>query len=117
PADAQRRALRSLLATLSPQALTLPASVIERLPPRPPGYGMHRELFPRYTGPVFDVITPAVVAAQHTVSNLLDSQRAARLVEQNALDPSLPGLEEVLDELLASVQRARVGSPYEAEVK
>jgi len=116
-ADEQRRALRALLATLSPQELTLPTSIIERLPPRPAGYGMHRELFPRYTGPVFDVITPAVVAAQHTVSNLLDPQRAARLVEQHALEPSLPGLEEVLDELLASVQRARVTNPYEAEVK
>jgi len=116
-ADEQRRALRSVLATLSPQALALPASVIERLPPRPSGYGIHRELFPRYTGPVFDVITPAVVAAQHTVSSLLDAQRAARLIEQHALDPSLPGLEEVLDELLGSVQRARVTNPYEAEVR
>src|SRR5690606_1814819 len=53
----------------------------------------------------------------HTVSNLLDPQRAARLVEQNALDPSLPGLQEVLDELLGSVQRARAATPYEAEVK
>jgi hypothetical protein len=117
PADRQRRALRSLLATLSPQALALPAAVIERLPPRPSGYGMHRELFPRYTGQVFDVITPAIVAARHTVSTLLQPQRAARLVEQRALDPALPGLEEVLDELLTTVQRARATSPYEAEIR
>ena len=48
--------------------------------------GRRRELFPRYTGQMFDAITPAVIAADLTLGFLLDEARAARLVEQNALD-------------------------------
>jgi hypothetical protein len=113
----QRAVLRSLAATLAPSALVLPRAVVDRLPPRPPGYGMHRELFPRYTGLAFDAVSPAVVAAGHTVSNVLDPERAARLVEQKALDPSLPGLEEVLDALFAATFGATASNPYEGEVK
>ena len=116
PASAaeQKAALEALLRTLDPAELRLPESVRNAIPPRPEGYGPHRELFPRYTGPVFDVVSPAVVAANHTVSQLLDPERAARLVEQKALDPSLPGLDDVLDRLVAP--KAASGSPYEAEI-
>jgi hypothetical protein len=114
--DEQRAALRSLLATIRPSALALPQTVLNRLPPRPSGYGRNRETFPRYTGDAFDAITPAVVAAEHTVSNMLQDQRAARLVEQHVLDPSLPGLEEVIDRLFAATFDAPVSGPYEAEI-
>lgn len=114
--DAQRAALRALLATLEPATLVLPRALLEKLPPRPMGYGRNRELFPRYTGPMFDAITPATVAADLTVSNLLDPERAARLVEQHALDPSLPGLGEVIDQLVDNVFRTPPRDPYEAEV-
>jgi len=56
------------------------------------------------------------VAADHTVSQLLDPERAARLVEQKALDPSLPGLDDVLERLVAQTAKAATGSPYEAEI-
>ncbi len=113
----QREALKSLLATIKPSELALPDSVVKRLPPRPSGYRSNRELFPRYTGITFDVITPAVVAAYHTVSNILDDQRAARLVEQHAVDPSLPGLDEVINELFAATFGAAPATPYEAEIE
>ena len=116
-ADAQRAALSSLMATLSPSALALPQSLATLIPPRPPGYGMTRELFPRFTGNAFDAITPAVVAAGHTLSQILDDSRAARLVEQKALDPALPGLEDVLDAIQAATFGATTRTPYEAEVK
>jgi len=116
PAGEQRAALQALLATLQPWALVLPRTLLDKLPPRPPGYGRTRELFPRYTGPMFDAITPAVVAADHVVANILNSQRAARLVEQSALDPSLPGFDAVLDELLAATFDVTQMDPYEAEV-
>ncbi len=117
PASEQQAALFSLLATLSPNVLTLPTQLLEKLPPRPPGYGRTRELFPRYTGPVFDAITPAVVAADHTAASILDAERAARLVQQHALDPSLPGLGSVIDELMAATYGASAETPYEEEVK
>ena len=69
PASAaeQKAALDALLLTLAPAELRLPDSVLAAIPPRPSGYPPHRELFPRYTGAVFDAVSPAVVAADHTV--------------------------------------------------
>jgi len=115
-ADEQRAALDALLATLQPSELVIPISILDKLPPRPSGYRRTRELFPRYTGSMFDAITPAVVAANHVVANILNAQRAARLVEQNAIDPSLPGLTTVLDALFASTFDITPANPYEAEV-
>ena len=116
PATEQQAALEALLATLDPAELVLPMPLLEQLPPRPSGYGRTRELFPRYTGSMFDAITPAVVAADHTVASILDAQRAARLVQQHALDPSLPGLEAVLDGIYDAAFGISPGNSYEAEV-
>ncbi|HEX6746281.1 MAG TPA: zinc-dependent metalloprotease [Longimicrobium sp.] len=102
PAADQRRALAAVLATVAPAELALPKPVLDRLPPRPFTFESHRELFPRYTGLVFDAVSPAASAADMTFGLLLDPQRAARLVEQHALDPSLPGLREVLDRAAAA---------------
>jgi len=112
----QKAALDALLSTLAPAELRLPDSVLAAIPPRPSGYPPHRELFPRYTGAAFDAVSPAVVAADHTVSQLLDPERAARLVEQKAIDPQLPGLDDVLDRLLAATSQAPTASAYEAEI-
>ena len=116
PAAEQKAALEALLETLKPSELALPRELLGKIPPRPSGYGNTRELFPRYTGQMFDAITPAVVASDLTVGYLLDDARAARLVEQHALDPTLPGLQTVLDELLSSTFGANAASPYEAEI-
>jgi len=116
-ADDQRAAIASLLATITPSALAIPQSVLATLPPRPGGYGRTRELFPRYTGSMFDAISPAVVAADHTISELLQPSRAARMVEQHALDPSLPGLQEVILALLMETGPVDADSPYEAEIR
>ncbi|MEC7847898.1 MAG: zinc-dependent metalloprotease [Gemmatimonadota bacterium] len=116
-ADMQRGALDALMRTLVPAELTLPESVLNVIPPRPPGFGRHRELFPRYTGSAFDAVTPAVVAAGHTVAMVLEPTRAARLVQQHTFDPSLPGLEEVLEGLFEVSMGASANTEYQAEVK
>jgi hypothetical protein len=118
PASAteQKRALDALLVTLMPAELKIPERVLKLIPPRPTGYGPHRELFPRFTGLTFDAISPAVVAADLTVSYLLDPERAARLVEQKALDASLPGFDDVISEVVRSTFGAKASSPYEAEI-
>ncbi|MGH7680254.1 MAG: zinc-dependent metalloprotease [Gemmatimonadaceae bacterium] len=117
PATEQRAALDALMAAIAPSALALPEPLMKKIPPRPSGFGRSREMFPRYTGPMFDAITPAVVGAQHVVATILTSDRAARLVEQKSLDPSLPGLEDVVDAVLAGSFGAQARTPYEAEVK
>jgi len=116
PAAAQNGALDALMASIAPAELVLPRSVLDALSPRVPGYGMHRELFPRTTGLIFDPIAPAVVAAQHTLGALLQPQRAARMVAQRAIDPTLPGLAQVLDRVTTSVFDRPTTTPYEAEV-
>lgn len=113
----QRTALDALLNSIRPSELVLPMSIVDKIPPRPPGFGMHRELFPRFTGGAFDAISPAVVAAEHTVSNILQDERAARIVEQHAVDTSLPGLEEIIDRLFSGTFGVRTVNAYEAEVK
>ena len=117
PGDRQRAALAALLRTLDPAELALPESVLQQIPPRPPGHGSHRELFPRRTGPVFDALTPAIVAADMTVSQILMPARAARLVEQALLDETLPDLEEILDGLMDGAFDAPAGTAYEQAVR
>jgi hypothetical protein len=48
---------------------------------------------------------------------LLAPDRAARLVEQKALDPALLSLEDVIDAIATATFSAQVRNPYEAEVK
>jgi hypothetical protein len=112
----QQAAIRALLETIKPSVLALPDAVVKRMPPRPDGYDMTRELFPRYTGMTFDIISPAVVAATHTLANIFQPERAARLVEQRAADPSLPGLGEVIEQVGAAMVGAQPATPYEAEI-
>ncbi len=112
----QRAALDALMASLKPSELALPSAVLGAIPPRPPGFGMHRELFPRNTGPAFDAITPAVVAADLVMGELLNPARAARLINQRALDPTLPGLETVIERLRDATLRKQARSAYEREI-
>ncbi|MCA9739655.1 MAG: zinc-dependent metalloprotease, partial [Gemmatimonadetes bacterium] len=113
----QRAALAALLRTIRPGELALPRPVLERIPPRPPGYGRTRELFPRWTGSAFDALSPAAVAADHTIAQMLDPERAARLVEQSVVDPSLPSLGEVIAALVGATDGGGAASPYEAEIQ
>src|SRR4029077_9668698 len=73
----QRKALDALANTLKPSELTVPKQVLEAIPPRPPGFGRHRELFPRTTGDGFDPLSPATVASDVTVGFTLQLDRGA----------------------------------------
>jgi hypothetical protein len=113
----QRKALDALAATLKPSELTVPKNVLDAIPPRPPGFGRHRELFPRTTGSAFDPLGPASIAADVTIGFVLQLDRAARMVAQHAVDPALPGLDEVIDRLTKAVFDAPAVTPYEQEVR
>ena len=112
----QRAALEAVLRTVQPAVLKLPRNVVDMLPPRPYGVGGSPELFDRYTGLVFDAVAPAASAASMSLSLLLDPQRAARLVQQKALDSSLPGLEDVLETTTRAVMQPRTSDAYEQEI-
>lgn len=116
PADQQRAALDALLFTIQPAQLALPRPLLEVIPPRPYTYGGGRELFERYTGPAFDAVAPAVVASEMVVSLILQPERAARLAEQHALDPSMPGLSETIDRLVETGYGSEPRDGYHAAI-
>jgi len=93
-ADRQRAAMDALLATLDPQVLRLPSSIVELIPPRPPGHPKTRETFSGYTGIDFDPLAPARSAVSLTLDVLLDPARAARMMRSGE-----PDFAEVLDAL------------------
>ncbi len=115
--EMQRKAIDALTATLKPSELTIPKRILDLLPPRPPGYPAHRELFPRTTGEGFDPINPAAIAADVTIGFMLQPDRAARMVAQNAVDQSLPGLGEVIDRLIRATFDQPTSGSYEQEVR
>jgi hypothetical protein len=115
PAE-QRRALAAVLATLKPTALALPERLLQMIPPRPPNYERGREHFKIRTSPAFDALAPAEAAAQHTLQFLFNPERAARLVEFHARDAANPGLQEVLDAIIAATWKARHPPGYGGEI-
>jgi hypothetical protein len=117
PAARQQSALSALMLTLAPKELALKPELLAQIPPRPSGFGRTRELFPRLTGGAFDPLAPAMVAADMTIGFILAPDRAARLVAQKAVDPSLPGLPDVVSRLVTTVFDATAATPYEAEIK
>ncbi|MDA1029159.1 MAG: zinc-dependent metalloprotease, partial [Bacteroidetes bacterium] len=92
----QRSAINALLSAVTPEALALPDQIRTQIPPRPPGFGSHRELFSGHTGLIFDPYAPAAVVAQQVFGLLLHSDRMARLTYQNDFDTTLPELLDVL---------------------
>ena len=118
-ASEQRRALAAVLATLKPEALALPESLLKMIPPRPPAYERGREDFKIRTYPAFDGLAPAEAAAQHTLQFLFNPERAERLVEFHARDKGNPGLEEVFGAVLRATWEAPFAGPnaaYAAEI-
>jgi hypothetical protein len=115
--DDQRKALDALAMTLRPAELTVPKRIIDLIPPRPPGFGVHRELFARTTGDTFDPLSPATIAADVTIGFVLQLDRAARMVAQHAVNPAAPGLEDVIDRLTTATFDAPTQSGYEAAVR
>jgi len=115
--ESQRKTIDVLAATLKPSELTIPKKILDLIPPRPPGYGMHRELFPRTTGEGFDPVNPAAIAADVTIGFMLQPDRASRMVAQYAVDQALPGLGEVIDKLVRATFDATTSGTYEAEVR
>jgi hypothetical protein len=115
PAE-QRRGLATVLATLKPEALALPETLLRIIPPRPLMYERGREHFKIHTSPTFDALAPAEAAAKHTLQFLFNPARAARLVEFHARDARNPGLEEVLDAVVAATWKAPRDAGYSGEI-
>ena len=115
PAE-QRRALAAVLATLKPETLALPESLLKIIPPRPPEYPRGREDFKIHTSPAFDALAPAESAAQHVLQFLFNPERAARLVEFHARDSANPSLDEVLEAVINATWKTPHPSGYNGQI-
>lgn len=98
--EMETKALESLMKTVDPSALTLPENILKLIPPRALGYSRHRELIKIKTELTFDAVSLAETGADMTFSLLFHPARANRLVEHHARQPKLPGLEDVLDNVI-----------------
>ena len=118
PGQEQIAALDALLQTLQPSALRLPDNILTQMPPRPPGYGQHRELFDGYTGLTFDPYAPAEVAAGMVADLILQPERLTRLIYQEDFDSNLPGLNDVFSKTFDAIWKKRIPrDPYNAELE
>ena len=115
PAERQRDALNTILATIDPKELTIPENVLRLMPPTAYGYGSGRsELFAKRTSPMFDPIGAAEIAADFTISGLLEPNRAARTINQNARNKTSPHFREIVDALIKATWRSP--APVDANV-
>lgn len=113
----QRRALTALLRTLQPEFLAVPKKVLSLIPPPATGYARTRENFSGRMGLAFDPLSTAEASADLTVSQILNSERAARLVLYGAQDSANPGWNEVVQTLLDATWAAAPQTGVEGELQ
>jgi hypothetical protein len=81
--------------------------VVRMIPPTAYGYSSGRaELFAKRTSPIFDPVGVAEIAADLAISGLLEPNRAARTINQNARNKTSPHFREVVDSLIKTTWRA-----------
>jgi hypothetical protein len=100
PVERQRLALKTLLRCLEPERLAIPEPLLTQIPPQPFG-SRNQELFPKRTAMLFDPNAAAEVAAKIVVANLLQRQRAARLLSEHQRRAGFD-LNDLIDQLLSA---------------
>lgn len=117
PGEVQAEGVEALLRTITPDVLALPDELRDLMHPRPQQLPQTRDLFPGRTGLTFDPIVAAETAASMTVKLLLHPERAARLIEYHARDPSVPGLGDMIDRVLESTWLTYYEDSYHQELQ
>lgn len=113
----QRRALESLLKTISPSELLIPEQVLQIIPPRAFGDFRDQEIFNTWTGVTFDPLGAAESVANISLELILHPERAARLIEYHSRDKKYLGFEEVVRRLIASTWKTQVHTGQEVEIQ
>ena len=98
--ERQQQALDELLKTLDPDELVIRPRLLRLLVPKPFSSLADRERFEKRTAMIFDPSLAAQIAAELTLSQILQPQRAARLA---AYPQSSWGLRHVLERTVATV--------------
>ena len=113
----QNKALQAVIKTLDAKIIAIPAGKLELFPPRAFGFPRTRESFKSNTGVAFDALGAPGTASDMTLSLLLHPERAARLVQQHSLNNELPGLDQVLEQLIDNSFGLTFRDPYLQEVQ
>jgi hypothetical protein len=95
PPALQREVLALLMETIQPANLAFPDRLLAQLGSSP--FGPNLEEFNSATGPVFDHLSAARTVSAMVLEQLLEPQRAARLVAFADREPAAPTLIDVLD--------------------
>lgn len=106
PGADQVAALDALIATLKPEALRLPESLLKMIPPVAQGYSKGRENFVSKAGPAFDYFAAAETASSLPIMFLLNAHRANRLEMLKARNNDQPGLSTVLNKLTSATWKS-----------
>ncbi len=115
--EAQWRAVEALLSCLKPEELAIPDTVLSLLPPQTTGIPRSREIFKRRTGDAFDPLMAAENVADLVVRMLLNSDRAARLVEQSSRLELQPSLQQLIDALLKATWKSPREDGFAADLQ
>ena len=117
PGKLERKALVSVIKTLSIEELAIPKQLLNLFPPRAFNYGRTRESFKSKTGVAFDPFGAVETASAMTLGLLLHPERVTRLVQHKSLDSSQLGLVEVLDEVIVNSFQKSNKDPYYQELQ
>ncbi len=116
PPAKQKEALAVVLSTIDPEALKIPERILALIPPPAPGFGRGtQELFEKRTDPILDPLSAAGIAADLTVSGLLQHERAARLITFHARNAENPGFSDVVSSLVKTAW-TKPADPYAQQI-
>lgn len=99
----QHSALKVILETLRPEFLQIDSELAEVILPKASGSSRTRESVNGETGVTLDQLFLASASAQHTLNSIFHPQRLARLLQQNAVDSSVPSIVDLGQTLRESV--------------
>lgn len=117
PGVTQVHAMDALLKTVQPGALALPEYLLSQLPPRTLHEGRTNELVKLRTSPHFDALGAAETSADFTFSLMLNPSRVSRMIEYYGRDKNQPGLEFLLNKMLAATWYQKPVEGYAGEIQ
>ena len=125
PAEIQQQAIDSLISTIDPQQLAISDRIVSAIAPRPYATIRDNETLPTNTGRVFDPLAAAAIAADLTLSELLQHQRLASLTLHAQRTPTLAPVvvvPEIVEKIwrvcepVANTERAAIGRVVRARL-
>ncbi len=117
PQERQQEAADALLGTLSLRVLGFPDSLLEWMPPPPPGYERDREFFRGWSGGLFDPMAAQKALIDHTFDLMLNPHRLSRMHQMSIYHKDVWSAEDYLRYVLKQVFSKDASTEEDAEIK